>query len=590
MSVIAEQPVAASEGNKLNVARIRGEFPILRTTAHGHPLIYLDNGATTQKPKMVIEAIERYYQTENANIHRGVYELSQTATNLYEQARKKVAGFLNAADEREIIFTRGTTEGINLVAHSWGRAFLRHRDEVIVSAMEHHSNIVPWQMVCEETGAILRVIPMSDAGELLMDEYAKLLNDRTKLVAVTHLSNSLGTINDVKKIISMAHSFGAKVLVDGAQWVAHMPTDVREIDADFYVFSGHKIFGPTGIGALYGKRALLEAMPPWQGGGDMIESVTFAKTTYAPLPNKFEAGTPNIAGAIGLGAAIDFVQSQDMHAVHAHELALLHYATEQLEKIPGLRIIGTAARKGSLVSFVIENPPLGSYDIGVALDRDGIAVRTGHHCCQPVMDRLNIASTARASFAMYNTTDDIDALVTSLTKLVASETAKHAAKHLAPAPAGQHEIRFPKATAESPEAAANDLIELFDFLPDWDARMTEMVGMGENLPKMPMELKTESTRVHGCQSTVHLFGIPRGDRIDFVADSDAALVRGLIGILQRLFAGQRAKEVLAFDVEKFLRRLGLETHLSMGRRNGLDGMIRKVRELATSVVAINKAG
>ncbi len=585
MSVLADQPVADTKSSTLDVRQIRSQFPILQTKSHGHPLVYLDNGATTQKPRSVIEAISRYYETENANIHRGVYQLSQTATHLYEEARRKVAAFINAGDEREIIFTRGTTEAINLVAHSWGRGFLRHRDEVIISAMEHHSNIVPWQMVCEATGAILRVIPMNDAGELLMDEYAKLLNDRTRFVAVTHLSNALGTINDAKKIISMAHAVGAKVLIDGAQWVAHLPTDVRDIDADFYVFSGHKIFGPTGIGALYGKRALLEAMPPWQGGGDMIESVTFAKTTYAPLPNKFEAGTPNIAGAIGLGAAIDFVRSHDLSAVHEHELMLLDYATEKLTEIPGLRVIGTAKQKGSLISFVIDNPPLGSYDIGIALDRDGVAVRTGHHCCQPVMDRLNIPSTARASFAMYNTTDDVDALVAALTKLVTAETAKHAAQRHDAAPASHAEIRFPKPAADSPDAAADELIELFDFLPDWDARMQEVVGFGENLPHMPAEVKTEATRVHGCQSTVHLFGVRRGDRLDFVADSDAALVRGLIGILERVFAGQQAKSVLKFDIEKFLHRIGLEDHLSMGRRNGLEGMIRKIRELATSIAS-----
>jgi cysteine desulfurase/selenocysteine lyase len=578
-----------------DVHRVRRDFPILQTTAHGHPLIYLDNGATTQKPRQVIDAIHQYYESQNANIHRGVYQLSQTATRLYEQSRGKVAAFINAADDREIIFTRGTTEGINLVASAWGRAFLRSGDEVIVSALEHHSNIVPWQMICEATGAALRVIPINDAGELLLEEYAKLLNPRTKMVAVTHLSNSLGTINDVKKIAAMAHQAGAKVLIDGAQWVAHFPTNVRDLDADFYVFSGHKLFGPTGIGVLYGKRALLEAMPPWQGGGDMIESVTFSKTTYAQLPNKFEAGTPNIAGAVGLGAAIDFIRSFDLQAVHAHEQHLLDYATEKLKLIPGLRIVGTAAQKGSLISFVIENPPIGSYDIGVALDREGIAVRTGHHCCQPVMDRLNIPSTARASFAMYNTTADVDALAAGLAKLVAVESRKHALEH-----SGQHSsqhslqhhngpavtqgtIRFPKATTTSPEAAAAELIDLFDFLPDWDARMQEVVGMGENLLPMPVEVKNESTRVHGCQSTVHLFGVRHGERLDFVADSDAALVRGLIGILQRVYAGQPAREVLAFDIEKFLHRIGLEDHLSMGRRNGLEGMIRKIRELAAGI-------
>jgi cysteine desulfurase/selenocysteine lyase len=565
-----------------DVQRIRSEFPILQTKAHGHPLVYLDNGATTQKPQRVIDAIARYYESENANIHRGVYQLSQTATNLYEAARTKVARFINAAEDKEIIFTRGTTEGINLVAQSWGRHFLRFGDEVIISAMEHHSNIVPWQMVCQVTGAVLRVIPMNDAGELQMDQFTKLLNSRTKLVSVCHLSNSLGTVNDIKSIATQAHAVGAKVLADGAQWVAHFPTDVRDLDVDFYVFSGHKLFGPTGIGVLYGKRALLDAMPPWQGGGDMIESVTFEKTTYAALPNKFEAGTPNIAGAVGLGAAIDFVRAQDFAAVHAHEQSLLDYATEQLSAIHGLRIIGTAAHKGSLISFVIDHPPIGSYDIGVALDHRGIAIRTGHHCCQPVMDRLGIPSTARASFAMYNTTADIDALAAALKHLVATESSKRAK----PAEASPHgELRFPRPAANSPQSAADDLVELFDFLPDWDARMQEVIGMGENLPPMPLDLKSESTRVHGCQSTVHLFGVRHGDRLDFLADSDAALVRGLIGILQRVYSGQVAKDVLGFDVETFLRRIGLETHLSMGRRNGLEGMIKKIRELAAGIAA-----
>jgi cysteine desulfurase/selenocysteine lyase len=580
MSLLATENPTVTDS--FDADQIRRQFPILQTTAHGHPLVYLDNGATTQKPQVVIDAIARYYESENANIHRGVYKLSQTATHLYEETRRKVAAFINAADEKEIIFTRGTTEGINLVAQAWGRAFLHRDDEVIISAMEHHSNIVPWQMVCQTTGAKLRVIPMNDAGELLMDEYAKLLSSKTKLVSVCHLSNSLGTINDVKAIIKQAHAVGAKVLVDGAQWVAHYATDVQELDADFYAFSGHKLFGPTGIGVLYGKRALLEAMPPWQGGGDMIESVTFEKTTYAELPNKFEAGTPNIAGAVGLGAAIDFVSSLDFDAVHAHEQSLLEYATEKLQAIAGLRVIGTAANKGSLISFVIDHPPIGSYDIGMALDHKGIAVRTGHHCCQPVMDRLGIPSTARASFAMYNTRADVDALAAALKELVATESAKRPA----PSPPPSHgPMRFPRAAAESPAAAAADLIELFDFLPDWDARMQEVVGMGENLMPMPADVRTEATRVHGCQSTVHLFGVRRGDRLDFVADSDAALVKGLIGILQRVYAGQLAKEILAFDIETFLRRIGLEDHLSMGRRNGLEGMIKKIRELAAGIAS-----
>ena len=543
--------------------------------------MYLDNGATTQKPRAVIDAITRYYAAEDANIHRGVYQLSQTATHLYEQARHTVARFINSPSDAQVIFTRGTTESINLVAQSWGRAFLTPGDEVIVSAMEHHSNIVPWQMICQAMGATLRVIPMTDAGELRMDEYANLLNDKTRFVSVTHLSNSLGTVNDAKKIAEMAHAVGAKVLIDGAQWVAHYPTDVQEIDADFYAFSGHKLFGPTGIGVLYGKRDALESMPPWMGGGDMIESVSFAKTTYAQIPNKFEAGTPNIAGAVGLGAAIEYLNTIDLRAVHAHEIHLLEYATEKLSAIPGLRVIGTAPEKGSLISFVMEKPAIGSYDIGVALDRDGVAVRTGHHCCQPVMDRLGISATARASFAMYNTVDDVDALVASVRKLVDAES-----KKVRPSQAPSHgPIVFPKPAAASPRAAADDLIELFDFLPDWDARMQEVVGMGAALLPMPVEAKSEATRVHGCQSTVHLLGVPRGDRLDFLADSDAALVKGLIGILQRVYSGQTARDILAFDAEAFLHRIGLEQHLSMGRRNGLDGMIRKVRELAAKLAS-----
>ncbi len=565
-----------------DVQRIRNQFPILHTKAHGHPLIYLDNGATTQKPQRVIDAIARYYETENANIHRGVYQLSQTATHLYEDARRKVAAFINAAEDKEIIFTRGTTEGINLVAQSWGRHFLKPGDEVIISAMEHHSNIVPWQMACQATGAKLRVIPMTDAGELRMDEFSRLLNHHTRLVSICHLSNSLGTVNDLKSIAKQAHAVGAKVLGDGAQWVAHYATDVQDLDVDFYVFSGHKLFGPTGVGVLYGKRALLDAMPPWQGGGDMIESVTFEKSTYAALPNKFEAGTPNIAGAVGLGAAIEFLNTLDFDSIHTHELELLEYATQKMQAIPGVRVIGTAPEKGSLISFVIDQPPIGSYDIGVALDHRGIAIRTGHHCCQPVMDRLGIPSTVRASFAMYNTRADVDALASAVKQLVERESSKRA-KPVEPSAHG--ELRFPRAAAESPQSAANDLIELFDFLPDWDARMQEVIGMGENLPLMPVELKSEGTRVHGCQSTVHLFGVRHADRLDFLADSDAALVRGLIGILQRVYSGQSAKDVLAFDIEAFLRRVGLETHLSMGRRNGLEGMIKKIRELATHIVA-----
>jgi cysteine desulfurase/selenocysteine lyase len=395
---------------------VRAEFPILRQTVNGMPLVYLDNAATTQKPDRVIAALSRYYAEQNSNVHRGVHTLSQNATDLFEQARESVRRFLHAASPAEIVFTRGTTEAINLVAQSWGDANVCAGDEILVSTMEHHSNIVPWQMLCRRRNAVLRVIPMSDEGELEMDACEALLTERTRLVAVTHVSNALGTINPVRRIVELAHARGAAVLVDGAQSVQHLPVDVQELDCDFYAFSGHKIYGPTGIGVLYGRERLLEAMPPWQGGGDMILSVTFDRTLYADLPYKFEAGTPNIAGAIGLGAAIDYLATFDMHAVAEHERDLLDYATERLAGLPELNIIGTAREKVSVLSFML--CAIHPHDIGTSLDQHGIAIRAGHHCAQPTMQRLNIPATARASFALYNTRGDVDALVRGLEHVV----------------------------------------------------------------------------------------------------------------------------------------------------------------------------
>lgn len=401
-------PLVATRPRR-DVAAVRQDFPVLSGTANGRPLVYLDNAATSQKPRAVIEALTRFYQAENANIHRGVHELSQRATLAYEAARAKLQRFLNASDPHEVIFVRGATEAINLVASTYGRTHFRDRDDVIVSAMEHHSNLVPWQMACEIAGARLRVIPMSDGGELDLDALGRMLRSRTRLVAVVHVSNSLGTINPVREIVHMAHDAGVPVLVDGAQAAPHMPIDVQELDADFYALSGHKMFGPTGIGVLYGRAKLLEAMPPYQGGGEMIRSVTFEKTTYAPLPAKFEAGTPHIAGAIGLGAAVDYLRGLSWEWIQHHEHDLLEYATEQLQRIPSLRIIGTAAQKAAVISFVLEG--VHAHDIGTILDQRGIAIRTGHHCTQPVMDRLGLPATARASFAFYNTHTEVDALV-----------------------------------------------------------------------------------------------------------------------------------------------------------------------------------
>ena len=400
---------------EFDVAKIREDFPILKQTVNGKPLVYLDNAATSQKPQAVIDALSRYYSTVNSNVHRGVHTLSQLATDDYEAARSKVQLFINAADEREIIFVRGATEGINLVAQSFGRQNVREGDEIVISAMEHHSNIVPWQILCEEAGAKLRVIPMNDAGELLLDEYEKLLNQRTKLVSVVQVSNALGTINPAKQMVEMAHAQGIPVLLDGAQAVPHGTVDVRDLDCDFYVFSGHKVFGPTGIGILYGKAERLEAMPPYQGGGEMIKSVTFEKTIYNVLPHKFEAGTPNIAGSIGLGAAIDYVTDLGMDHIGAYEHSLLEYGTELLSGLSNVRMIGTAKKKSSILSFVMDG--VHPHDIGTILDAEGVAVRTGHHCAQPVMQRFGLAATARASLAFYNTKEEIDALVKAIDRV-----------------------------------------------------------------------------------------------------------------------------------------------------------------------------
>jgi cysteine desulfurase / selenocysteine lyase len=396
----------------LDVARVRADFPILRRQTRGKPLVYLDNAATTQKPQVVIDAIARYYTEYNANVHRGVHELSEIASEAYEQARRKVAAFVNARHEREIVFTRNATESINLVAHAFGRTHVGAGDEVLISAMEHHSNIVPWQLLCEERGARLRVAPIDDRGELMLDELEKLVTERTKLVSVTHMSNALGTINPVEDIVRIAHRHGVPVLLDGSQAAYHMPVDVRALDCDFYAATGHKLYGPTGMGILYGKEALLESMPPFLGGGDMISSVTFEKSTWNSLPHKFEAGTPDISGAIALGVAIDYIKSIGFSWIGEHEQSLLEYGTEALSGVDGLRLIGTARRKASILSFVLDG--VHPHDIGTIVDREGVAVRTGHHCAQPVMERFGVPATARASLAMYNTREEIDVLVRAL--------------------------------------------------------------------------------------------------------------------------------------------------------------------------------
>lgn len=401
--------VPASHTQAFDVNRIRADFPILKLAVAGKPLVYLDNAASSQMPQPVIDRLARYQTTEHANINRAVHYLSETATSAYEAARRTVQRFINARDEREVIFTSGTTDAINLVMQGWGRRFIGAGDEIVLTVLEHHSNIVPWQMLAEEKGATLRVVPIDDAGELVMDAYEALFNAHTRLVAVGHVSNALGSINPVERMIAFAHARGVPVLVDGAQAAPHLAVDVQKLDCDFYAFSGHKMCGPTGIGILYGRAALLEAMQPFKGGGDMIRSVTFEKTTYNTIPHKFEAGTPPIAAAIGLGAAVDYLSAIGMPAIEAHEHALLRHATQRIGKLPGVRILGTSRHKAAVISFVVDG--VHPHDVGTLLNQDGIAVRTGHHCAQPLMRRLGVAATSRASFAFYNTMAEVDALV-----------------------------------------------------------------------------------------------------------------------------------------------------------------------------------
>ncbi|MBM3993997.1 MAG: aminotransferase class V-fold PLP-dependent enzyme [Planctomycetes bacterium] len=601
MSIATTTPEAAHPA--FDVERVRADFLILHQLVRGKPLVYFDNAASSQKPRAVIDAIKHYYENDHANVHRGVHALSERATELYEEARVKVQKFIGAPCLRDLIFTRGTTEAINLVAQTFGRMNVHAGDEVIVSALEHHSNIVPWQVLCWEKHANLRVIPVNDAGELDLAALEKMINPATKIISIAHVSNALGTINPVKKIIELAHQHGVYVVVDGAQAVPHLRIDVRELDCDFYAFSGHKVYGPTGIGGLYGKPRHLELMPPYQTGGDMISYVSFAKTTWNELPYKFEAGTPNIAGAIGLAAAVDYVEDLEQsflriaggspaplvlrpnktdelpapRPVAEHEHCLLTHATERVAAIPGVRIIGTAKEKAGVLSFVVEG--MSALDVGTQLDLEGIAVRTGHHCCQPLMERFGIAGTVRASFAIYNTLDEVDVFADALEKIAASVKPRIAVPEM-------RQFQYAPATGANPIAVAEELASDFEILDEWKDRYEYIMDLGKKLAPMPDVLKTEPNRVKRCQSTVfmHLRIRPGTiDIVEFLADSDATIVRGELALLEKLFCGQRAVEIVAFDIHGFMERIGLEQHLSPGRRTGLSEMIARVKHFAAQV-------
>jgi cysteine desulfurase/selenocysteine lyase len=574
--------------------RIRGDFPILSTEMNGKPLIYFDNAATTQKPRAVIDAIVKYYSCDNANIHRGVYELSQRATEAYENARKVVASFLGGVDSDECIFTRGTTESINLVASSWGRKELKEGDEVLLTGLEHHSNIVPWQMICLATGARLRIVQPNPAGEIELSDFTAALSSRTRMVAIQSVSNSLGTIHDITQLIRAARGVGAKILLDGAQSIAHLPTDLISLDCDFYAFSGHKLYGPTGIGILWGRRKLLESMPPFMGGGDMIESVSFENTTYAGVPNRFEAGTPHIAGAIGLAAAIEYVQSIGFAEIASHEEALLLRTTERLGEIPGVRIIGTAKHKAAIVSFVVDRPSIAPLDIATELSHEGIAVRTGHHCCMPLMQHLGVSGTSRASMAIYNTFDEVDRFAEVLARIVKDR------QSLSVPASGSLEsesmcrdvsnILFAVSSGESPDKIADDLADDFLFCDDPQSKTKLLIEFGQQLPDSFDQLKRITTAVPGCMSEVYVLGRPSKEdpsRLELAGDSNAQIVRGLIAVLQKLLSGQPASSILEFDLEGFFRRIGLDQFITSQRRSGLAGMIRRIRKLAEGIVERN---
>ncbi len=554
-----------------DIDRIRADFPALHQTIYdGRPLVYLDNAASAQKPQAVIDRLTRYYTWEHSNVHRGVHLLSQRATDAYEAARARIARFINAAHAHEIIYTRGTSESINLVATSFGHSRIGAGDEVVISAMEHHSNIVPWQMVCQEKGARLRVIPVNDRGELRLDAYDDLLNDRTKIVALVHVSNSLGTVNPVRRVIEAAHARGIPVLLDGAQAVQHMPVDVQALDCDFYCFSGHKIFGPTGIGILYGKEALLNALPPYQGGGDMIETVSFAGTTYDGLPHKFEAGTPHIAGAVGLAVALEYLDEIGLDAIAAYEHDLLAYAHERLQTIDGLRLIGTAAEKASVASFLLEdaNP----YDTGKILDELGIAVRTGHHCTMPLMNQFGIPGTVRASFALYNTRDDVDALVEGLhtVRRRLGTIRQRGRANAQPAAAPVDDV-------PSIAERRQEIVEEFDLFDDVNDKRDYLMELGEAMPDLDDAYRTEQNRIHGCLSMVWLHTEARHGRVYFQADSNAMITKGMIALLVRLLNGQPPEAILAEDLDAFMADVDIPHMISAQRKNGLGAMIKRVK-------------
>ncbi len=567
-------------------AELRQHFPILTEQVHGQPLVWLDNAATTQKPQVVIDAVSHYYSCANANVHRASHALSTRATRAFEDARDIVSRFLNTRHSDEIIWTRGATEALNLLAWSWGIENLKAGDEILLSELEHHANIVPWQLVAKQNGAVIRVIPVTSTGELDQDVFKNLLGKRTKVLSVTHVSNALGTINPVREMIAAAKAFGATTIIDGSQAVAHFSVDVQALDCDFYVFSGHKVYGPTGIGVLYGRRELLEAMPPWQGGGEMIERVSFSGTTFQKPPFRFEAGTPNIAGVIGMAAAIRFISKLDREQQMLKEKVLCQRLERALDQLPDIRRIGTAEKKTAVVSFVCDT--IHNQDIGVLLDQQGIAVRTGHHCAMPLMESLGLQGTVRASLACYNTTEDVDAFILAMQTILAETGAEigtsdsHAIQALS-APESYDNI--PAAFGTVPHFSEQALIQLrTDLLKqrNWQDRYRRIMQLASRLPVLPSGMRQEQTRLAGCESTVwmHHFYNEENRTLHFAIDSDARVIRGLILITLSCLNGRAPQDLLEFDIDVLFGELELTNHLSPSRGNGLRAIVQEIHSIA----------
>ena len=554
--------------------RIRADFPTLRQEVYGHPLVYLDSAASSLKPQCVIDCLANYYTNEHSNVHRGVHYLSQRATERYEASRQRLAKFIGAPSERSIVFTRGTTEAINLVASTFGRKHIRRGDEILTTVMEHHSNLVPWQLLAQEREARLRVWDVLPDGTLDMDAFVDQMNDRTRLITLGHVSNSLGTLNPVEQIIKEAHTRGIAVLVDGAQGLPHLPLNMEALNCDFYCASSHKAYGPTGIGFLYGRQAILEELPPWHGGGDMIEEVHRTSSTWADVPHKFEAGTPNIAGVIGMAAAIDYIDNIGIEYLRRKEKTLLQYAHSQVNTVPGLRIVGTSPEKVGVLSFLLEGKH--PYDVGYALDQTGIAVRTGHHCTMPLMEHLGIPGTVRASLGAYNTKQDIDLLVNRLKEIVVGPRT-----HTGPTTTGAHTRTNGnppnEETIQSRKTAILEDLELFD---DADGRREYLIELGEDLPAMRASLKTEANRIHGCLAMVWLHSTVRNGRIYFEADSDALITRGMIALLIRLMGGQLPRSILETDLIALINDVGLPSLITARRKNGLNRMVARIQREA----------